>query len=76
MVGKHADYFTRRQLLGLTAAMTACHVTCSTGAAIEASMSHVVLLGDSIFDNAAYVAGGPDVIHQLRERLPVDGGQL
>jgi len=33
-------------------------------------MSHVVLLGDSIFDNAAYTRGGPDVIRQLRERLP------
>src|SRR5947209_18751306 len=33
-------------------------------------MGHVVLLGDSIFDNAAYVGGGPDVIAQLRERLP------
>lgn len=33
-------------------------------------MPHVVLLGDSIFDNAAYVGGGPDVVSQLRERLP------
>ncbi|HEX8436981.1 SGNH/GDSL hydrolase family protein [Archangium sp.] len=33
-------------------------------------MSHIVLLGDSIFDNAAYVAGGPDVVQQLREQLP------
>jgi len=33
-------------------------------------MSHVVLLGDSIFDNAAYVAGGPDVHDHLREVLP------
>lgn len=33
-------------------------------------MKHVVLLGDSIFDNGAYVRGGPDVIKQLRERLP------
>jgi hypothetical protein len=33
-------------------------------------MRHVVLLGDSVFDNAAYVGGGPDVIAQLRERLP------
>jgi len=32
-------------------------------------MGHVVLLGDSIFDNAAYVRGGPDVIRQLREAL-------
>ncbi len=47
-------------------------------------MSHVVLLGDSIFDNAAYVGGGPDMIKQLRECLPtgwqatlraVDGSQ-
>lgn len=31
---------------------------------------HVVLLGDSIFDNGAYVEGGPDVITQLRQELP------
>lgn len=35
-------------------------------------MPHIVLLGDSIFDNAAYVAGGPDVVQQLRDRLPDD----
>ena len=33
-------------------------------------MPHIVLLGDSIFDNAAYVAGGPDVVRQLHEILP------
>jgi hypothetical protein len=33
-------------------------------------VAHIVLLGDSIFDNAAYVAGGPDVVRQLRARLP------
>ena len=33
-------------------------------------MNHVVLLGDSVFDNAAYVGGGPDVIAQLRQALP------
>ena len=33
-------------------------------------MSHVVLLGDSVFDNAAYVGGGPEVVSQLGERLP------
>src|ERR671911_399360 len=31
---------------------------------------HVVLLGDSIFDNAAYVAGAPDVVRQVRRRWP------
>lgn len=33
-------------------------------------MPHIVLLGDSIFDNAAYVAGGPDVVAHVREALP------
>jgi len=33
-------------------------------------MSHIVLLGDSIFDNAAYVRAGPDVVRQLRAVLP------
>ncbi|MFD1212108.1 SGNH/GDSL hydrolase family protein [Arthrobacter sp. GCM10027362] len=31
---------------------------------------HVVLLGDSIFDNKAYVHGSPDVVAQLRDELP------
>ena len=33
-------------------------------------MPHLVLLGDSIFDNAAYVPGGPDVVKQVRAALP------
>ena len=33
-------------------------------------MPHLVLLGDSIFDNAAYTSGGPDVVSQTREVLP------
>jgi lysophospholipase L1-like esterase len=33
-------------------------------------MPHLVLLGDSIFDNAAYTSGGPEVVRQVRERLP------
>jgi len=32
-------------------------------------MKHVVLLGDSIFDNASYVPGKPPVIEQLRSQL-------
>jgi hypothetical protein len=31
---------------------------------------HIILLGDSIFDNAAYVGGAPDVVRQLRGILP------
>jgi hypothetical protein len=37
----------------------------------QEKMAHVVLLGDSIFDNGAYVgAGDPDVVGQLRAFLP------
>ena len=34
------------------------------------SHGHVVLLGDSIFDNGVYVPGDPDVVRQLRSILP------
>jgi lysophospholipase L1-like esterase len=46
---------------------------------------HIVLLGDSSFDNAAYVAPGDDVLAKLQARLPagaeatlaaVDGGVI
>jgi lysophospholipase L1-like esterase len=34
-------------------------------------MGHIVLLGDSVFDNGAYVRPGePDVVQQLRDALP------
>jgi GDSL-like Lipase/Acylhydrolase family len=33
-------------------------------------MSHIILLGDSIFDNGVYVPGEPDVVRQLRAKLP------
>ena len=33
-------------------------------------MPHIVLLGDSIFDNAAYTRGEPDVVTHLRTLLP------
>jgi lysophospholipase L1-like esterase len=36
-------------------------------------MSHIVLFGDSIFDNSSYVgSGGKDVVTHLRELLPDD----
>jgi hypothetical protein len=34
---------------------------------------HVVLLGDSIFDNASYTKGRPAVIAQVRQLLPAGG---
>ena len=33
-------------------------------------MAHIVLLGDSIFDNASYTKGRPAVISQVRQLLP------
>lgn len=38
--------------------------------AVITLMRHLVLLGDSIFDNAAYVKGGLDVISHLRQQIP------
>jgi lysophospholipase L1-like esterase len=35
-------------------------------------MNHLALLGDSIFDNAAYVVNGPAVIQQVNSQLPGD----
>ena len=37
----------------------------TTTSVIRARMKHLILLGDSIFDNAAYTGGGPAVIEQL-----------
>src|SRR2546421_10336966 len=62
--------FNRRRFLfagGAAAVGGAAGPTFGQG---QAPMSHIVLLGDSIFDNAAYVAGGPDVVRQLRDILP------
>jgi lysophospholipase L1-like esterase len=33
-------------------------------------MNHIVLLGDSIFDNKSYVRGGLDVVAHLRHQMP------
>ena len=33
---------------------------------------HIVLAGDSIFDNGSYVPGQPDVAQQLRNQLGED----
>jgi hypothetical protein len=38
----------------------------------EPIMGHVILLGDSIFDNARYVPDRPPVVEQVRRNLPSD----
>lgn len=35
-------------------------------------MNHIILLGDSIFDNKSYVNGGKDTITNLRDLMPDD----
>lgn len=62
---------SRRAVLG-GALITAAALALPERAAMAkpAERQHIVLLGDSIFDNGAYVRGGPDVIAQLRARLP------
>jgi hypothetical protein len=57
----------RRDFLAAGTAALGCSAAFAQG---QAPMTHIILLGDSIFDNAAYVAGGPDVVRQLREILP------
>jgi len=62
---------SRRTLLAGMALMAAASAL-PTRVKAEAgtAMKHVVLLGDSIFDNKRYVGDGPDVIDQLKADLP------
>lgn len=57
---------------GLLLSAAASCVAAPTPARSEgaAPMTHVVLLGDSVFDNAPYVPAGQEVIAHLRRRLP------
>jgi hypothetical protein len=64
------SYITRRAFLAATG------VGFLSGRVSSHPMRHVVLLGDSVFDNAAYVGGGPDVIAQMREALPAGKATL
>jgi lysophospholipase L1-like esterase len=59
----------RAALGGALSSLGAAAAASAQGAAPAAG--HVVLLGDSVFDNAGYLAGrGPDVVGHLRARLP------
>ena len=60
---------SRRTLLAGMAFMAAAG-TLSSRAKAGGDMKHVVLLGDSIFDNKRYVGEEPDVIDQLKADLP------
>jgi hypothetical protein len=61
-------------LLTRRAALVGAAVLLSTKARSGSSVSHIVLLGDSVIDNNAYVGGGPDVAAQLDTVL--SGGKV
>jgi lysophospholipase L1-like esterase len=68
MFDHHAS---RRSIMrGALVAATALSLSARGGAAQAAAAKHIVLLGDSILDNGAYVGSGSDVIEQLGKRLP------
>jgi lysophospholipase L1-like esterase len=60
---------SRRTLLAGMAFMAAAGAL-SSRAKAGGDMKHVILLGDSIFDNKRYVGEEPDVIDQLKADLP------
>ncbi|MFC6776840.1 SGNH/GDSL hydrolase family protein [Methylobacterium gregans] len=60
---------SRHTVLAL-AALLCTDPSARAAAEQDFTMPHVALLGDSVFDNAAYVRGNPDVIIQLRGALP------
>ena len=75
MTKKAESHVSRRVFLGAASILAGAEILRSQeviAASKASAASHVVLLGDSIFDNSAYVVGGPDVIRQLRDALPLD----
>lgn len=62
----------RRRFLVRSGALLAAGLASHASAAPAgpASMPHIILLGDSILDNASYTGGKPAVIDQVRARLP------
>ncbi len=62
---------SRRGILLAAAILPATAHMPLTLAGETAMAKKVVLLGDSVFDNRAYVSGGADVLEHLKRRLPV-----
>ncbi|MGH6832541.1 MAG: SGNH/GDSL hydrolase family protein [Methyloceanibacter sp.] len=60
----------RSFMTGAFTAATALSLPARHAAAKEHQKKHIVLLGDSILANGAYVGDGPDVIEQLNTSLP------
>src|SRR4028119_2008353 len=58
----------RRHLLALSATAMLAGLARAQPAGAN-PMTHIVLLGDSVFDNAPYVGPGQEVVEKLRDRL-------
>jgi lysophospholipase L1-like esterase len=67
------DHQASRRSVMRGALVGACALSLSVRAAAANTTGgkHIVLLGDSIFANTAYVGHGPDVIEQVSTRLPL-----
>lgn len=65
-----SHHINRRTVIG--AGLLAASVPTVSRALGEGAMTHVVLFGDSIFDNAAYVRRGEEVLAQLSAKLSAD----
>jgi hypothetical protein len=67
-------YADRRTMLK-SAMLGAAALTLASraSAAVAPNKPHIVLLGDSVFDNGAYIGKGPDVVKQLNAVLPTGG---
>jgi lysophospholipase L1-like esterase len=65
---------TRRRILVAGGALALGEAPQARSASSDAAQGGIVaLLGDSVFDNKAYVGNGPDVVAQLREQLAAAG---
>ena len=60
----------RSFVTGAFAAATALSLPAPRASAAPLQQQHLVLLGDSILANGAYVGNGPDVTEQVKRRLP------
>ena len=61
---------SRRQMMGAGISAAALAALSAKAQAEQPGLGHVVLLGDSIFDNKVYVGDDPAVIDQLRTHIP------
>ena len=67
-------YLDRRTMLkGAMLGAAAFTLASRPGLALSPREPHIVLLGDLVFDNGAYIGKGPDVVTQLKAVLPTGG---